>query len=298
VLGLTRGLTIPNWLKEYGYVIAISLFLVLASLRKVGLDDSGPPSALLCLARWARLRGRPGLQGQVGVVLDDVPCPLQRIYGQTPFALVGNSHCQPCVGCVKNCYDFNPGRLPRRPQRRPYWAGYRKLFVAALPGFAIAFFTTPDHPAMSVAEIYARFGVGVLLSVGSFLVLSTFAKVSPHKLTTLYGAALFTIVYWYAGPIEWQAISGDTAPDVVQWAMRASALALAAVWLVRSYRKEGAFVAEAAQAPSKISIVAQRSLAARRAMGAGEPEVSFEPEGKRVAVQAGATLLEVAGSTA
>ena len=149
---------------------------------------------------------------------------------------------------------------------------------------------------MSVAEIYARLGLGMLLSAGSFLVLATFAKVSPHKLTTLYGAALFTIVYWYAGPIAWQAISGDSAPDAVQWAMRASALALAAVWLVRSHRKEGLFVREAEEAPSKIGVVAQRSLAARRAVAAGEPEVSFEPEGKRVAVQEGSPLLEVAES--
>jgi nitrite reductase (NADH) large subunit len=299
VLGLTRGLTIPDWLKEYGYVIGISLFLVLASLRKLGLDDSGPPSALLLLgAMGAAFAGGLVFKGKSGWCTTMCPLlPLQRIYGQTPFALVGNSHCQPCVGCVKNCYDFNPKAAYLADLNDdPYWAGYRKLFVAALPGFAIAFFTTPDHPAMSVVEIYSRLGLGMLLSAGSFLVLASFAKVSPHRLTTLYGAALFTAVYWYAGPIEWQAISGDAAPDVVQWAMRASALTLAAVWLARTYRKEGLFVREAQEAPSKIGVVAQRSLAARKAMGAGEPEVSFEPEGKRVAVQEGISLLEVAES--
>jgi nitrite reductase (NADH) large subunit len=299
VLGLTRGLTIPDWLKEYGYVIGISLFLVLASLRKLGLDDSGPPSALLLLgAMGAAFAGGLVFKGKSGWCTTMCPLlPLQRIYGQTPFALVGNSHCQPCVGCVKNCYDFNPKAAYLADLNDdPYWAGYRKLFVAALPGFAIAFFTTPDHPAMSVVEIYSRLGLGMLLSAGSFLALASFAKVSPHRLTTLYGAALFTAVYWYAGPIEWQAISGNAAPDVVQWAMRASALTLAAVWLVRTYRKEGLFVREAQEAPSKIGVVAQRSLAARKAMGAGEPEVSFEPEGKRVAVQEGISLLEVAES--
>ena len=34
--------------------------------------------------------------------------PVQRIYGQTPFTVVRNSHCEPCVGCTTNCYDFNP----------------------------------------------------------------------------------------------------------------------------------------------------------------------------------------------
>ncbi len=140
---------------------------------------------------------------------------------------------------------------------------------------------------MSVAEISRVWGWACCSSAGSFVVLSTLRQGRAHKLTTLYGAALFTIVYWYAGPIEWRAISRRRAPDAVQWAMRASALTLAAVWLVRTYRKEGLFVREAQEAPSKISVVAARSLAARRAMGAGEPEVSFEPEGKRVAVQDG-----------
>jgi hypothetical protein len=29
--------------------------------------------------------------------------PVQRIYGQTPFLLVANTHCPPCVGCAKHC---------------------------------------------------------------------------------------------------------------------------------------------------------------------------------------------------
>ena len=55
--------------------------------------------------------------------------PVQRIYGQTPFALVANSHCQPCVGCVKNCYDFNPraAYLADLNDADRYWSGYRKL---------------------------------------------------------------------------------------------------------------------------------------------------------------------------
>src|SRR5919198_6476336 len=296
-LGITKGLTAPKWLREYGYVIAFSLFVGFVALRKLGMDDSGPWSALLLIGAMAGgFTGGLVLKGKSGWCSTMCPLlPVQRIYGQTPFVLMANSHCQPCVGCVKNCYDFNPKVAYLADLNDdPYWGGYRKLFVAAMPGFAIAFFTTPDHPAMSVAEIYARFGIAMLLSVGSFMILAAFAKVSAHKLTTLYGAALFTIVYWYAGPIEWQAISGDTPPDVVQWGMRAPALALAAVWLLRTYRKERVFDAENSKRESKIGVVAQRSLASRRAMGAAEPEVSFEPEGKRVVAQPGATLLEIA----
>ena len=110
VLGLTRGLTAPAWFKEYGYVVAISLFVLFVVLRKLGLDDSGPASALLLLgALTGGFLGGMYLKGKSGWCSSICPLlPVQRIYGQTPFALVGNSHCQPCVGCTTNCYDFNP----------------------------------------------------------------------------------------------------------------------------------------------------------------------------------------------
>ena len=110
VLGLTRGLTAPAWFKEYGYVVAISLFVLFVVLRKLGLDDNGPASALLLLgALTGGFLGGMYLKGKSGWCSSICPLlPVQRIYGQTPFALVGNSHCQPCVGCTTNCYDFNP----------------------------------------------------------------------------------------------------------------------------------------------------------------------------------------------
>ena len=40
-LKLTKALTAPDWLKEYGYVIAFGLFISFIVLRKLGLDDSG-----------------------------------------------------------------------------------------------------------------------------------------------------------------------------------------------------------------------------------------------------------------
>jgi nitrite reductase (NADH) large subunit len=125
-------------------------------------------------------------------------------------------------------------------------------------------------------------------------VLAAFAKVSAHRLTTLYGAILFSIVYWYGAPLEFEALAGEAAPEPVKWALRATAIALAAVWLLRTYRKEGVFVRETARPESRISEAGQRSLASRRSLGDAAPEVSFEPEGKRVVAKRDATVLEVA----
>ena len=49
VLWLSKARNPPAWLKEYGFVIAAGLFIAFVSLRKIGLDDSGPASALLLL---------------------------------------------------------------------------------------------------------------------------------------------------------------------------------------------------------------------------------------------------------
>ena len=96
------------------------------------------------------LKGKSGWCSSICPLL-----PVQRIYGQTPFALVGNSHCQPCVGCTTNCYDFNPkaAYLADLNSQDPYWAGYRKFFVAAFPGLVLAFFEVPEAPdAIPVAR--------------------------------------------------------------------------------------------------------------------------------------------------
>ena len=239
------------------------------------------------------LKGKSGWCSTVCPLL-----PVQRIYGQTPFVTIANSHCQPCVGCVKNCYDFNPkaAYLADLNDSDPYWSGYRKLFVGAFPGLIYAFFHVPEYPSASIGEILGRIAVYMLVSAGSFLILATFFKGSTHKLTTLYGAIAFSIFYWDGAPNLYAAWSDGPAPDAATWGLRAAFIAIAAAWLLRTYAKEDVFDREArkAAAPLKIAGAGQRSLAGQRALRAGEPEVEFEPEGKRVVVKPGLSVLEVA----
>jgi nitrite reductase (NADH) large subunit len=299
VLGLTRGLTAPAWFKEYGYVVAISLFVLFVVLRKVGLDDNGPASALLLLgALTGGFIGGTYLKGKSGWCSSICPLlPVQRIYGQTPFALVGNSHCQPCIGCTTNCYDFNPkaAYLADLNAQDPYWSGYRRFFVAAFPGLVLAFFEVPEAPdAISVAEMVGRVALYMAASVASFQLLDSFLKVTTHKLTTLYGALAFNIFYWFGAPNFAQAVTGEPSPDAVTWALRAAVLALTATWVLRGYRKEAQFHAEAAARAGGLSAAAGRSLARSRVMRSGAPEVTFVADGTRAVAKAGATVLEVA----
>ena len=262
VLGITRALKPPEWLKEHGYLIAISLFVLFVVLRKVGLDDSGPASALLLLgAMTGGFVGGMLLKGKSGWCSTMCPLlPVQRIYGQTPFALVGNSHCRPCVGCVKNCYDFNPraAYLADLNDADSYWSGRRRVFVGAFPGLVLAFFTVPGDGWAMVASVLAYMAV----SAASFWVLDSFVKVSSHTLTTLYGALAFCLFYWHAGPGLVDAVGG---PEAAGWALRAAAIALALVWVWRTIGKEKPFLEQVARPAAAAAGAALRSLTRHRA---------------------------------
>ena len=301
VLGITRAATSPGWLREYGYVVAIALFFGFVTGRKLGLDDSGPASALLLLgAMGAAFTGGMLLKGKSGWCSAICPLlPVQRIYGQTPFSLVGNSHCQPCVGCTKNCYDFNPraAYLADLNEADRHWSGYRKLFVALFPGLVLAFFEVPDSSAIGAGEMYARIALYLAVSAAAFFALETFAKVSAHRLTTLFGATAFSIFYWYGGPNFVEAVADTSIGDGPKYAIRAAAIALAGAWVWRTWRKENAFVAQAAAAAggasTSLSVVGAGSLAARRGASAGAPEVEFAGEDKRVLAKPNQSLLEL-----
>ncbi|MBK8046906.1 MAG: hypothetical protein IPK16_07145 [Anaerolineales bacterium] len=106
----SRGLTLPRWWQEYSFVIAVGLFLVLAASRKVIFNQNGPALALLILAALGTAllmgslyKGKSGWCSSICPLL-----PVQRVYGQTPFVSVPHAHCQPCLGCTKNCYDLSP----------------------------------------------------------------------------------------------------------------------------------------------------------------------------------------------
>src|SRR5262245_43997687 len=85
VLGLSKARSAPPWLKQYGFVIAAGMFVLFISLRKVGLDDSGPASALLLLgALTGGFVGGVALKGKSGWCSSICPLlPIQRLYGQT-----------------------------------------------------------------------------------------------------------------------------------------------------------------------------------------------------------------------
>src|SRR5215218_2702420 len=244
-LKITKALTAPDWLKEYGYVIAFSGFILFVVLRRFGLDDNGAYSALLLLgAMAAAFTGGMFFKGKSGWCSTMCPLlPVQRIYGQTPLALVANAHCQPCVGCVKNCYDFNPraAYLADLNDSDNYWSGYRRYFVGAFGGLVLSFFEVPNG---SNLEILGGMALYVAVSIAAFATLNAFLKTSTHTITSLFGAIAFSIFYV---EVARTVIGG---PEALDYPIAAAAIALAATWLVRTIRKEKPFLERATAQPA------------------------------------------------
>ena len=294
----TRAMTPPPWLKRYSYAISISFFFIFVSLRKIGLQTRGVwTGALLLAVVVGAFSGGMIFKGKSGWCSSICPLlPVQRVYGQTPFLLVANTHCQPCVGCTKNCYDFNPrvAYLADLNEDASWNAG-RKFFAAAFPGLILGFFRVPAVPQASIGLIYGELALYVAASVATFVLLDAFVNVSTHKLTSIYALAALNIFYWYAFPVLVKSVSGVASPALVTWAARAVVLALAAAWLVRTYQKERKFLAQVhSPAPAAAGRARADSIASRSVADRGRPEITFLPDERRVVASPGQTLLEVA----
>jgi hypothetical protein len=195
--------------------------------------------------------------------------PVQRLYGQTPFLTVRNAHCQPCVGCVKNCYDFNPAAayMADLYDTDPHRSGYRKVFAGVFPGLIIAFYTVESPPARSALEMYGQFASLLLLSAGLFYLLTVFLKVTTLKITTLYAAAALDLYYWFSLPIfsdRLRTASGISIPPELVFACQGAVVALSLVWALRTFRKETPYV-EHAIAPKPARVASGETLARLRA---------------------------------
>jgi len=299
-LKFTRAITPPPWLKRYSYAISISFFVIFVSLRKIGLQESGLWSGLLLLAViLSPFTGGMVFKGKSGWCSSICPLlPVQRVYGQTPFLLVANTHCQPCVGCAKNCYDFNPRVAYLADLHEDSsWSAGRKYFVAAFPGLILGFFRVPSVPKASIGLIYGELALYVAASIAVFFLLDSFVRISTHKLTTLYAMAALNIFYWFAFPVIVKSISGAVSPMPLTWAARAVLLGLSVIWVVRTYRKEQVFLAQAkspATAPTRGGGARADSIASHSMAARGKPEITFLPGDRRIMANAGQTLLEVA----
>jgi len=301
VLHFTRAFTPPAWLRRYGFVVAIVLFFGITSARIALFNASGQATGILLAVTIVNafvaglfFKGKSGWCSSMCPLL-----PLQRVYGQTPFLTVPNSHCQPCVGCTKNCYDFKPQVAYQADLHDADhgWVSPRKLFAAALPGFVLGFFTLVSHPHLTNLQAYERLALYFLGSVAAFYILDALLPFASGMLTAVFPAVAINLFYWYASVIladSFHTVTGVAIPWV-RWPIRAIVLGLTVVWITRTYAAGRRFDEESSGRPA---ILVQVGRAAARALASkaqqSQAEVRFEPDDTPVGAGIGTSLLEVA----
>lgn len=296
---ISLSLRLPSWLAEYSYVISTVLIFLIVPARKHLFDYEGPALAVLLITCMvAAFLGGFVFKGKSGWCSSFCPLlPIQRVYGQVPFIAVRNSHCRPCVGCVENCYDFNPAIAGIAALNDPnkYKSGYRKLFISSLPGLIVAYFVVPNAPALSILQIYLQCFAIIAISIAIFNILTLFVKVRESIISLFYGAAAFNLYYWLTSPLLQKAYDQAFHLSIKNWQIDlflSVLFFLTLLWLWRGVRREQSFFAEMAQenmqkitnlTPIKHFIKKQSS----------NPVITVLPKGKKFLASPGDNLLKL-----
>jgi len=302
VFGFTRGRSLPTWLRRNAYLVACALYFALISMRAPLLDHNGPALAVLlglalvgAFVGGVLYKGKSGWCGTICPLL-----PIQKLYGQTPAVVVPSAHCETCLGCQKNCYDFNPriAAIADANDPDPRWVNYRRVFAGTFPGFVIAFFTVPDSvigsPAdlgLSLASYYGLMLAYMAASFGVFMLAEMFLAWSTAFLIALWGLIGLNAHNWLRFPTFFQM----DKPPWLRWAEGALVLAASAYILARTWQKERELEAIAEEGPAPVAAVSPGPAAQARDVPAGATHtVRFDGGGPTVAAKPNVTLLDLA----
>jgi len=248
--GISRSATNATLSQGLAFPIGMLAFFVLVTARKVLFNNSGEATAILIVgAMAAALVGGLLFKGKSGWCSSICPLlPVQRLYGQTPFVKVANTHCQPCVGCAKNCYDFNPGTayLADQYDAKRGYRSFRRFFAGIFPGFILAFYLVPNPPDISASSMILHIFMYMALSLALFNLLDTAMQAMINLVPVIFAVAAINIYYWFSATTIVNTVSGFGLPlrDSTIWGIRAVVLICSLVWLWRSVQKERLYLAD------------------------------------------------------
>ena len=309
-LGLSRARELPAVLKERAFAIALVLFITAVALRQPLLNQDGlvtgavvGTALLLALAGGLWFKGRSGWCGTF--------CPLgpiQRTYGQAPLVLVRNGYCEPCVGCQKNCYDFNPRAAVFSDiyDDDPRHAAQRRLFMGLLPGLLLGYFLAQPLGLTDGGSRLALLLGATGATAGAHGLAAAFLPINAYRISLAFGAAAIAIFYFFAGPILVTSVAQLLEAAAADWMVElsrgsglllAGALAAAGLHAERRYRAADAARGEASatgmasMADVRSRIGSARSLKDRLAES-DAAEVTDRETGITFQAAADATLLE------
>jgi len=238
--------------------IAMSLFFALAPLRAAGLDQDGRLLAVfLLLLLGVAAVGGVAIAGKGGWCSQICPMlPVERLYGLSPMVVARDTHCAPCVGCARNCYDLHPTTAGLADVRNTGTPGSRArlLFAAAMPWFCLAFFTQPQPHHLTVIGILAVYGrLGLITAGGAILgiVIDARGPWSRYQVVVTYAAVAIDVYYLFVvqSPLAVPVISGFWTALVAYMIP----VIVSLVWLQRALALESVSVAQGAAKRSKLT---------------------------------------------
>lgn len=302
--GFGRALDLPTGLKTAAFGIAVALFVGAVALRMPLLNHSGLVVGvglvvvlLLAFAGGTVFKGRSGWCGTFCPL-----APVQRIYGQAPLIVVKNGYCNPCVGCQKSCYDFNPRAAVFSDvyDDDPRHAAQRRLFMGLLPGLILGYFLQGPAPANGEL-LQALILLGACCaSAGLYMIAVAFSPANPYRVALAFGVFALCAFYVFAGPTLVTTAASLTGIEPAPWLLQASrgigavlavALAASGLYAERRYAatQRGARAAEGQRVTTQIggSASLKERLASREAA-----EVTDRGSGIAFQVAPDATLLE------
>lgn len=202
-LRFSREATLPNKLADWAFVAAVAMFIICVALRHAIFNHVGWATATILLlplplafiGGWL-IKGRAGWCGTF--------CPLgpiQRNYGQAPVINVRQTYCPTCVGCQKNCYDYNPNAaiFQALDDEDPRYAAQQRFFMGLLPGLILGYFLQPDSHVHLLASVGFIIGTA-LISAGLHQVLVGALGFDAVKVSLGFSSAALVLFYWFSGP--------------------------------------------------------------------------------------------------
>jgi len=297
MLGFSRALTLPPALRFWAYAIAIAVLVSLVSIRSLTLNHTGWAVGMMCATSLAlAFAGGVLFKGRSGWCGTFCPlAPVQRSHGQAPLVVVRNGYCPTCVGCQKNCFDFNPraaifGDLGDQDPRHSM---QRMIFMSLLPGLIWGYYNATGVLERGFGAYLVALSASTLFSTGLYFTLRSLLSISAYRLATAFGAAALLIYYWYAGPVLVHAVATlagtTTTPELVN-ASRFIAVPIAIAVLGGAIRAEIAYHAlESAQRQVRIDT---SRLQVASTGGAEAPEITVRGTGRTFMARGDQTVLE------
>lgn len=295
---LSRGIRLPGGLSRAAYLASATAFFALVSLRPLFFNTSAWWTvALLALSLGLAAIGGFVFAGRSGWCGTFCPlAPIQRAYGLAPVVQVRNGYCKTCVGCQKNCYDFNPraALLADFDDKDPWYVLQKRFFTGALPGFLLGFF---GYQYLGLGDgilvYYMALIGGMCGSLGLFTVLETFLRVPQVHLSAIFSQTALVLFYSAVSRPFVQTLGSAIEPvQTLVWldeVMVLTVLLVAIIVLVRHFEAHRVFSEEAKPAHAPKLKVALERLGSH---ASGLPQLEERASGANLTADPAQTMLE------